>query len=96
MPQDDWHDDASPQQDLDMSRSPKSPAGEVHDLSGQQQQHGTPSSSEASPKQPEDRPDGVESDDNFEVSDDADEQQVAPPPDVSHGWACKHDMFGCE
>ena len=61
-----------------MSRSPKPPAAEVQNFNGQRQQHGTPSSSEDSPKQPGDQPDGVESDDNFEVSDDADEQQVGP------------------
>ena len=49
---------------------------EGHHLSGAQQSEGSPSSFDGSPDQLHDRPDGVASDDNFEVSDDADEQQV--------------------
>lgn len=75
----DWQASAGMWQDqmrVEPSDSPESPVAGAHNVSGQQQHGDTPSSSEEGPEPVHDRPEGVESDDNFEVSDDADEQQV--------------------
>lgn len=75
-PSGEWGQAVSREGQIDLSKSPASPMAEGHQLSGAQQSEGSPSSFEGSPDQMHDRPDGVASDDNFEVSDDADEQQV--------------------
>lgn len=61
---------------VNISSSPDSPVGETHHHSSPLGHDTTPSSSEDRPEAMRDQPEGAASDDNFEVSDDADEQQV--------------------
>lgn len=80
--QQDWEGFADPGCEADAQHrqlpSPTSPWASAKSPSRRHEDQGTSSSAEGSPGQNQEGPAGVDSDDNFEVSDDADEQQVGP------------------